>query len=279
MVLKLSINNPKKSTPTTKLTLPYNGQLLSSRPNYLQPTADGQDPYADWKTDPSPGNTSRLLSHLQPAIDKSLYRYVGKPDPLMRAKAKRLVIDSLGRYDPNQSKLETFIDRQIQPIVRWQSRRSQVVKMPDKVRMQAIAIGRATRELEREHGREPSVHQIADFTGLPVRTVERIQNTDRRTLAGSMTLGNDADGDQIYVEDQGVYDDQAASDAWLRFIRDDLTPIDQKILDHTTGLGGAVILKNRELAARLKLSPGAVSQRKAKIQTMIDRQDDLSVFQ
>ena len=57
-----------------------------------------------------------------------------------------------------------------------------------------------------------------------------------------------------------------------------LRPISQSILEHTAGLHGRPILSNQELAAKLRLSPGAVSQRKAKIQEKIEMAPSAGIY-
>lgn len=269
--------DPGASPETPKLQLPYQNEIFRSAQTASR-NEDRTSSFDTWNTDRTPSNTGRLMTSLQPAINQSVRKYIKNADPVAMAHAKRLVIDALPRYDSSQTQIETFIDRQIQPIVRWQSRRNGITKLPDKVKMDATAIGNATRELERETGRPPSIRQIADYTGMPIGKIEKIRKFDRTMLAGSHEVGQDDSG-TISVEDQGVFDDQKAADSWLRLVRDDLSPIDQLILEHTTGIDGADVLSNTALAKKLKLSPGAISQRKARIQLMLDKEDDLSPFQ
>ena len=99
---------------------------------------------------------------------------------------------------------------------------------------------------------------------------------DKHLLVGSRELG--LGEETVRIDDQAVADDQTSTDSWLRFVRDDLTDIDQQILDHTTGIGGAKVLSNKQLARRLQLTPGAISQRKLKIQAILDREEELSPF-
>lgn len=234
--------------------------------------------YANWSKSPTPATAGELLKKLQPSINQSLRKYIGEPDHLSRSQAKRLVLDALPRYDASQSRLETFVDRQIQPIIRWQSRRKNTVKLPDAMRMDAIAIGNASRSIERETGRSASTRQLADETGLPIAKIEQIRKIDRTLLVGSQELGSPDGGESANIEDQAVVDDQRSSQSWLQFVMEDLTPLDQSILEHTLGLNGSDVLSNADLAKRLKLSPGAISQRKARIQMILDREEELSPF-
>jgi DNA-directed RNA polymerase specialized sigma subunit len=61
------------------------------------------------------------------------------------------------------------------------------------------------------------------------------------------------------------------TDAWLEFVYGDLSPTDKLIMDMTLGRNGRRRTSTQEIAKRLNITPGAVSQRASKIQTMIDQ--------
>ncbi len=76
----------------------------------------------------------------------------------------------------------------------------------------------------------------------------------------------------------GGANNEKAHNAWLEIVYDDLDSIDKKIMEFTLGLHGRPQLGNAEIAARLKRTPGAISQRKAKIQQKIRQEEFLSPF-
>jgi DNA-directed RNA polymerase specialized sigma subunit len=49
-------------------------------------------------------------------------------------------------------------------------------------------------------------------------------------------------------------------------------------MEHTLGLNGKKVLANTEVAKRLSISPGAVSQRKSRIQSRLDEFYDINPF-
>jgi hypothetical protein len=61
-------------------------------------------------------------------------------------------------------------------------------------------------------------------------------------------------------------------------VYDDRKPVDQNIMEWSIGWNGNRTMSNQDIVRKLKLTPGAVGQRKAKIQQMIDSQDDLGVI-
>jgi len=69
-----------------------------------------------------------------------------------------------------------------------------------------------------------------------------------------------------------------AANAWFNFVYDDLSPVDKLIADMTLGRNGRRKTSTQEIARRLNITPGAVSQRAAKIQAMLDKQYTQSTF-
>ena len=265
---------PNNTTDQPENKLLFEGQMFNSPQKVERQSAEAA--WQQYKTD---GKIDPVMKAVSPMIDKSLQRHLGSVDAVSRAEAKRLLLDSLDRYDPAKASLGTYVDRQLQPMIRWNSRRNSVVKLPDRKRMEAASVGRASRELEREFGRPPSTAQIAERLGMQQSKVDSILAYDRPVMTGSMEVGISDGEDTLHVEDQAVLDDEASIKAWSKFVYDDLGPIDQKIMAHTLGMNGAEILSNKALADKLHLTPGAVSQRKAKIQSMLDRGDELNPFQ
>jgi hypothetical protein len=69
-----------------------------------------------------------------------------------------------------------------------------------------------------------------------------------------------------------------AASQWVELIYDDLSQLDQKILEWTLGFNGKPVLSNQEIARRLGRSPGAISQRKLAIQQLLNQEQELSPF-
>jgi hypothetical protein len=84
------------------------------------------------------------------------------------------------------------------------------------------------------------------------------------------------EGEDIYQPE--VQSAKGPIDSTIEFMYHDFGPVDQLILEYTKGMHGKPILSNQDLAKRLKISPGAVSQRKAKIQQQIDESIGFNLF-
>jgi hypothetical protein len=57
----------------------------------------------------------------------------------------------------------------------------------------------------------------------------------------------------------------------MDFVYDDLGPTDKLIMDLTLGRNGRRKVSTAEIAQKLRMTPGAISQRAAKIQAMLDK--------
>jgi DNA-directed RNA polymerase specialized sigma subunit len=218
-----------------------------------------------------------VLKELDAPMRAASRKYAGGDDAITIGHAKRIVADSLERYDPSKAAISTYVDRQLQGLQRWSSRRKRVLKTPDRVQVEAARLGQAERRLEQELGVPPSMRQLSDETGMPLDRIRRIRSAEQQIFVGSSQGGSD-EGGLGTIEDSPVADDQKKTDAWIKFVRDDLNPVDQYVLEHTLGLDGAKILSNQVMAAKLKITPGALSQRKARIQAILDKQETASPF-
>lgn len=256
---------------------------LPNKPQAAPPQATSAPPdiesvYRTWQAEPSQANLSQVVNTATPFISKAVQRHLQTTDPVSIGRAKALFIKALPRYDANMASLPTFIDRQLQPMIRWQATRDGAVRIPDRLRTNTAQLARAEKDFVDEYGRAPSTRQLADYSGLSQRRIASIRKAKRQIHTGSAAV-SEVDGEMPdQFSEMPVHNDQAAGQAWLDIVKDDLSDIDQFILERTLGMNGAEIMSNRDIAHQLKLSPGAVSQRKAKIQSILDRQSELNPF-
>lgn len=232
-----------------------------------------KQPFQSWQDDPTPDNASSLLKLVKPAIDRGIRAHVGtQVSPATRSHARRLALGAFRNYDPQKSQLTTHIINSLQGLKRVVRRQGHVMSVPERVELDRRRVAKARAQLEDDLGREASEAQVADYTGLSLRRLAHIQKFRPPVSEGRfMSPTAEAEGFQPAVE-------QAPTDVWLEFLYDDLTPTDQSILDATLGLHGRAKQSNQEIARRLRLSPGAVSQRKAKIQMLLDQREEMELF-
>ena len=232
--------------------------------------------YAAWKKDPSPANAGKLLAAVNPVLDSALRTYGGaKASPTLRSHAKLLALEAARRYDPTRAKLRTHLMTHLQGLRRLHARESQIVTLPERVGLDLHRLHLTTQELTDRLGREPSDQELADHAGLSLKRLAHIRRARPGYAEGQ--LASRTEGGQEMAFDPAVVSG-ADDDTWVNFVHGDLGPTDQLILEHTLGLHGKPRLSKQRIAARLRLSPGAVSQRAAKIQQLLDKREEIGSF-
>lgn len=231
------------------------------------------DVYTSWKNKPSKITMGALITRVRPIIDKGIISYAGgSKSPTIRSKAKEIVIDSMNDYDPRMARLQSYLLTQLQGLQRYKGQQNNVITVPERVLLDKGRITSAEVELRDKLGREPSDKEIADYTGLSLKRIEYVRSYRPSSAEGAILDQSRNDEGQPGEGPAVVYDDDAA---WLEFVYHDLSDIDQTIMEYTLGLHGSPKLSVTEIAERLGISPGAVSQRAKKIQEMLDQREEL----
>lgn len=232
---------------------------------YLEP--EYADAFNAWKTTPTPETSNAMLTSLKPAIDRGIRAHApGSDGPLIRGRAKVLALQSLQTYDPERSGIGTHIYNNFQGLRRINRQQMQPLKTPERVALEQGHLYDAEQELTDRLGRPPSDGELSDHMGLPRKRLAQIRGYVPVVPEGRLAQG----GSAVLP---GVLQDR--KDFLFDLVYHDLDPVNQLILDHTIGRNGRRELSNQELAAKLRISPGAVSQRKSLIQQKLDQLEDL----
>lgn len=232
-----------------------------------------QTPFDAWKKNPTPDNTNSLLHAVAPDIDRGISAHVGQSNPLLKSRAKRMALQAIRSYDPTKARLGTHIVNQLQGLKRVSRQQTQILPIPERVSMDQGFVERARLELSEELGRDPTQVELADRTGLSVKRINYV-NKFRYPVAEGSILGeatDDEGGGFMPAVDQGP------TSTWHEFVYSDLDDTNQKIMEWTLGMHGQPVLSNQAIARKLRITPGAVSQRKAKIQQILN-QEELNPF-
>lgn len=212
--------------------------------------------YADWLRDKSPENMSKVLDALSPTINSEVTRYSG-PSTLLRSKAKVLAIKAVKSFDPmSGAKLSTWVVTGLKPLSRYGIQQRDI-HVPEVAARQAAAVASATERLKDELGRDPTDDELADEMGISAKRVHDV----RRKAMASVTSGT---FDEIDSEDSSAIPAVTQTDP-VPFAQEavyrDLSPEDKMIFDAATGMHGAARMRAMDVAAKLGISPAAVSQR------------------
>jgi len=230
--------------------------------------------YSAWeqwnKSKKTPDDNAALLKAIDPEIRSAAYIHTGKDDPLTLSKAQIMALSSLNSYDPEKAELSTYIHSQLQPLKREVRNQAKPIKIPEGAFYEKQKIEQATLELEHELGRPPTDEEISLKTGIPIKRIGNI----RKYNTGVSISQFDEQGATPAFSLGDKY-----NEAWVQLVYDDLNPRDKIIMEHTLGLNGKKVLSNQDLAKKLKITPGAVSQAKARIQKALDEEEKYSPFQ
>jgi DNA-directed RNA polymerase specialized sigma subunit len=229
------------------------------------------EPFHAWKANPTPEANAQILKTLHPVIEQGVKAHVGDANPLMMSRARKLALNGLRSYDPARSRLKTHLYTQLQGMKRIARQQGQVIQAPERVQLDAYHLKNHEQELSDSLGRDPSDAELADHTGFSLKRIAHVRQFQPGVSEGTM----DAVAPNMGI---GMQAPSKSHETWVQMVYEDLPVLDQRILEHTLGLHGRPQMSNQALARKLGRSPGAISQRKARIQQLLDQEEELSPF-
>ncbi len=229
--------------------------------------------YDSWMSNQTPEGNAELLKAIDPIVRKGTQMY-GDASPNSKSRAKLMALDAMKSYDPKRSRIQSHLLTQMQGLRRQVRKQQEVIRVPERILLESNKLKNYSQEITDELGREPTDAELSDKLGISLDRLRQV-----RSYQPGMTTGRAAtiDPEQGGIASHlpGSHD---ASDAWVSIVYNDLPPLDQKIMEYTLGLHGHKKLNNQEIAKKLNRSPGSISQRKVKIQNILDQESDLSPF-
>lgn len=228
-----------------------------------------------WKKQDSPVTRKALLQASQPVIDSAVYSYAGKnASPAIKSQAKLLALDAMRSYDPNKGPAKTHILSQLRRLQRLSAQSQQIISVPERILMDKQHLRETEENLQDQLGRDPSDAEIADAAGLSLKRIAYIRSAKMPINTGNMM----DEAGEVYSPASSLPGQTPADDVWTEMVYNDADPVSQTIMDYTLGLHGSPVYGNAEIARRLGLTPGAISQRKARIQALLDERYTASIF-
>lgn len=227
------------------------------------------DPYTKWQESRSPEDLYRVVEQHRPTIDRAVASIVPTRNPLAQRRALLLAAQAVESYDPKRGvPLKHHIQSQLSGLRRYTKQVTEAVPIPERVRRDTARLQQATEELWGTLDREPTDIELADHTGITLKQQRRLRQRQRvATTEGYLqSLAGEGDGAEDFLPGVSRPSLRGEIEDYVVF---DLDPVDRLIYQHRTGYGGADILPNQDIAKRVKLSPGAVTQRMNKIENRI----------
>jgi DNA-directed RNA polymerase specialized sigma subunit len=232
---------------------PYRRQAPAIEPGSLE------EAYQAWQSEPSPKAMAGLLRRAEPVLQKGITSFSADRSPTVKARAKLLAVDAVRRFDPKgKAKLETWLLGNLKGLTRYNQQLSPI-RLPERMDYESARLLTASTELSDRLGRPPTDEELSEETGIAVQRMQRIRNAKKPVMAESQL--KDEEGSPYLP---GVAR-QSPEAVWAEYVYHDLTPMDKKIYDHMTGRGGHEVKGVSEIARMFRVTPGAISQRAAKI--------------
>lgn len=217
-------------------------------------TSDIDVAYAAWKSTPGPDTMASVVRALEPTIASEVYNYPGSK-PLLRMRAKPLVIQAIKSYDPSRgAALRSWATTNLRPLSRASNQLRLVHASEDNIRL-ADEANTLRGAMSDELGRDPTDNELADRAGVSVTRLRKA----REAVPAVTSEG-------VYVSEAGVsqlpaIETQERSETAVEGIYQSLDTDGKQLLDWALGRNGQPRLPSNEIARRLNISPAAVSQR------------------
>ncbi|NDD53045.1 hypothetical protein EBZ39_04060 [bacterium] len=229
--------------------------------------------FDEWQKNQTPEVNTRLLGTVQPIIDTAISSYAGaNASPTLKNKARLMTLKALGSYDPQKGNVKTHLLSQLQSLRRAAAQEQNIIGIPEQVGLDFQRLSAAENELRDSLSRDPTDDELADMTGLSTRRIKKIRGFNQPVSEGMTAAQTGNSEDDVNTEVASTLPNYTKhTDAWLDFVYGDLSPTDKLIMDMTLGRNGRRRASTQDIARRLNITPGAVSQRAAKIQEMIDQ--------
>ena len=240
--------------------------------NYLEP--DYKDAYDTWQADQTPQGNAAFLSRISPIVQKGVSIYGGgNNNPNLNSQAKLLALQAARTYDPKRARLQSHLLTHLQGLQRINRQQQEVIRTPERVRLERNRLKACEREIADDMGRDPTDGEIADKLGISLARLARI-----RKYQPGINTGRVSTIDPDTALTSKLPGEERKPSVWLEIVYEDLEPLDQKIMEYSLGMNSHPKLSNQEIARKLNRSPGAITQRKAKIQQLLDQEQTLSPF-
>ena len=213
-----------------------------------------------WQKNRTPQDTKQIVAYLKPTIQSALHTYTPGQESAFRIKATKLALQSLTSYDASKAAApSSFVFTNLQRLNRIRRQRQNIIHIPESQVYLKQQIDKKVQQLQDDLGRQPTIDQICDATGMSRKKLQKIEGNS--TFSESSAINPQTQASTFGVKDITDRD-------YYNYVYSSVGDVDKKILQWSMPYNGTP-LSNNDIAKRLKLSPGAISQRKARLQQMM----------
>ena len=239
---------------------------LSAPKHMLEPQY--QSVYDSWKQQDNDDTRNAVLKAMSPLLDRTVNSIGGADKNYLRIQAKVLLLNSLAKYDPKSSALETYMTHQLMPLRRMARQQTNILGLPERMVLAASQLESAETEMADDLGRAPTTAELSDKLHISQKQIERI-----RRLAFAHNSGYYATANEEGEVSQSPAVARSLPDEYkhqfvLSALKND--PKSALIYEYDNAIGGRLPISTAELAKKLGLTAGAISQRRNRIGEIVN---------
>jgi DNA-directed RNA polymerase specialized sigma subunit len=207
-----------------------------------------------WNKTHSDAAMSEVLRLVDPLIQKETNRWTGTlARPLLELEAKRLAVEAIQSFSPTGgAALGTHVVNRMKKLSRLSYSHQNIARIPEYKTLKFHSFNLANSALQDKFGRDPTDDELTDELGWPKSYLENYRKSFRKEFIES-------------GETPPIFDAKSEDSGMVDFMFHDLTPIQKKIFQHTTGYAGMPVLNNPDLMKELKMTQGQLSYQKRRL--------------
>lgn len=190
-----------------------------------------------------------LYDSLTPIIKRQTMSFKGNlPEAYIDAMVKKHVLHALNTWDPAKAQMNTHILNRMHKVKREVSQYQNPGRLAEASHWKVPAAQNVQANLTEELGRDPTREELAHALGTSTEEAHRLRAGTRRDLSA------------IEGQNRWVTPEADQQSALLRDFAQELPPLEQQVLYMVFGLEGHPELQAKDIASKLGLTPGRVSQ-------------------
>ena len=202
---------------------------------------------------------TELMEAMQGPIMTAVNAYAAAPLPrvTLELMAKQYAVDAFNDFDTSRGYgFSSYVITSVkQKLYRYVGQYQNVARIPEHQIGQIGPLNEATADLTSRFGREPTSAEVADHMGIPIENVTDMRRLMRKDLTEEG--GGGVDQYEAYEHDP---DFERASMSYYG-----MSTVERQIFDFSLGAHGQPKLSTNEIASRLRISAGRVSQLKKSV--------------
>jgi DNA-directed RNA polymerase specialized sigma subunit len=203
--------------------------------------------YAKWKEQPTKENMNNVIRMMSKLINSEVGRYKGTLDPkLLKSYAKKITADAVRSYKPKGAQLSTHVVGNLLRLHRLNYKNVQGLKASEDVQSKINSYQQAIMDLENKLNRSPKIEEIATEMKVDPKVISKIRSQMKLETPEAAT----PTAQYLHSDEEEILD----------YIYHEAPESHKKIIEWSTGYNQAPIYSNKEIAAKLNMSPVRVTQ-------------------